>query len=467
MSRKFLYSRRQCIRFRLITKDDHTSAAELARVILHDVYLTARVLRLANSYFYNPMHVKINTVSRALLLIGFNIVCKISMAMTVIDALLKTQSHDYVLQLMGRSFHAAVQARAIAERLGYGSSEEIFIATLLYNLGEMSFFCVDEKLGGKLLVAMKEKGMSAEQAQLELLGFKFSALTLGIIKGWHMGDLLNELLDGTNPDDGRIQTIRLGLELAEVTQNGWHNSQNTLTRLADLLGIPEKDTLEYAQSNAEVAVRVAKEFGASLAADYIPARELKATETHDKAEAPVDELSDFYEPEPMLQLDILRELSALLETQATINQVLEVAMEGLYRGVGLDRVILALLNKDHSELRAKFTLFSQVSHIAGKFIFKVNKLQRGLFSLSLHKNHPYWIDDTEGGIYGDMMTPQMHAVLEAKAFFVYPLVLKARPIGLLYADRQSSGRSLDAAAYTSFKHFGQQACFAIEHISKR
>jgi len=110
-----------------LTGKYNTSTNELSRVILQDATLTARLLRISNSYFYNPRGTKISTVSGAVMFVGFNNVRDIAMSLAIIDALIRKQSKDYIIALMARSFHAAVQARDLASRYGDPSAEEVFI----------------------------------------------------------------------------------------------------------------------------------------------------------------------------------------------------------------------------------------------------------------------------------------------------------------------------------------------------
>ena len=45
-------------------------ALELSKIILEDPCLTAKLLKLANSSYYNPSNQKLNTVTRALVILG-------------------------------------------------------------------------------------------------------------------------------------------------------------------------------------------------------------------------------------------------------------------------------------------------------------------------------------------------------------------------------------------------------------
>ena len=55
-----------------LTDDAEGSLAALAKLVLQDVGMTARVLRMANSPYYNPLHYSISTISRAVVLMGIN-----------------------------------------------------------------------------------------------------------------------------------------------------------------------------------------------------------------------------------------------------------------------------------------------------------------------------------------------------------------------------------------------------------
>ena len=99
-----------------VVENDDTSTSELSQVILRDANLTARILRVANSTIYNPTNAPINTISRAIVFIGFDLVRDLSLSLAIIDALLNERSKEHMLKLMAESFHGAVQARAIAEK---------------------------------------------------------------------------------------------------------------------------------------------------------------------------------------------------------------------------------------------------------------------------------------------------------------------------------------------------------------
>lgn len=127
-----------------ITGDEEADVNQMAEVILRDANLTSHVLRVANSVQYNYGKARINTVSRAVVLIGLKGMRAICISLLLIDSLLTGKSKQRVLDLMAQGFHAATQARNIVLKLDSDAAEEAFIAGLLYNLGEMAFWAAQE-----------------------------------------------------------------------------------------------------------------------------------------------------------------------------------------------------------------------------------------------------------------------------------------------------------------------------------
>jgi len=105
---------------------DSTSASELAQTIICDVSLTARLLKLANSIFYDTNQSSINTVSRAVILMGFDVVRDICVSLMIIDHFVGSGKHKGLVETMAKSFHAAVQARAIAKKKAGASGRDIY-----------------------------------------------------------------------------------------------------------------------------------------------------------------------------------------------------------------------------------------------------------------------------------------------------------------------------------------------------
>ena len=444
-----------------VISKDATSTSDLSRIILRDANLTARVLRLANSATYNVTGAKISTVSRAIIYLGFNLVRDISMSLAIIDALLSGKTKEHALKLMARSFHAAVQARDFASRRDDDAAEEVFIAALLRYVGEITFWCVSGEEGEHIVELMEQRGFSEEMAQMEVLGFSLDQLTVGLTQDWHLSDLLHSAINQPNMDNPRIKDIVYALELSDAACESW-GSKKTLkisNKIAKHIGIKADDVIELLRDNARKAADFAQMFGASSIIKYLPIDEDIIEDSLNEhsfdANCPI--------PDPFLQLNILRDLSGILADKPSFNLILEIILEGIYRGVGLDRTVFAMLTSDKKAIKAKYGLGKDNQSFINKFHFSLQT--NNVFSKIINNPEPIWVEDSQSSKV--KICEEIRLVLASKEFFVAPLILSERVVGLIYADRQPSDRALDHESYESFKHFVQQASQALEYISPR
>ncbi|MDZ7805200.1 HDOD domain-containing protein [Thiohalophilus sp.] len=442
-----------------VVSDEDSSTARLAQVILQDASLTARILRIANSTTYNPTGSPINTVSRAIVFIGFNMVRDLSLTLAVIEALLNRQGQTHVFQLMARAFHAAVQARAIAVQRGDDAPEEVFIAALLYPLGEMAFWCVTGKEGEEILGLIENEGLSPKVAQKQVLGFTFEQLTVALTQDWHLSDLLHSAINNPTLKNPRVRDINDSHRLSAETEKGWDSPavQNSIEQIAQRLDMEPRPAREWLKENTLDAVEMARLFGAGSITEYLP---IPNPRPSSEEETPTDK---YPAADPVLQLSILRDLSRMLEKQPNINLILETILEGIYRGCGMDRTLFALLTPDKTQLRAKHALGEHNQQFTDKFVFNLNETP--FFNWLFRQNDAVWIKEGKTSAAGSPLTPDFLAVVDTPAFLACPLSIRGKPIGILYADRAPSSRELNADSFESFRHFYLQAKMAIDYIS--
>ena len=85
-----------------LTEQEHASVQQLADVLLRDAALTSKVLRVGNSSYYNPSQETIKTISRAIVMIGFDNVRLISLSVSLIDGLLDRAPRQQLRELLAR-----------------------------------------------------------------------------------------------------------------------------------------------------------------------------------------------------------------------------------------------------------------------------------------------------------------------------------------------------------------------------
>lgn len=447
-----------------ISSDAESSVGDLAQIILQDSTMTARVLRMANSVFYNPSGRSISTVSRAIVMLGFNVVRTISLSIAMVDTLLSGIRHERMVQEMARSFHAAAQAWEFAGARNDQSPEEVFIAALLYRFGHMSFWCFPYGYENEMDALLIRGDADEESVEKQVLGFALLELSAELNAEWHLSHLLGNLYGGDNRNDPRVRNIELGFQIADAAaRDGWESVRvkEAIEKTAEYLYLPYAKTLDLVHENAKHATRIAAEFGADIAGGLIPIPKKPAAGNGAEADTAAGDVAQKYK----LQLSILRELSSMLSEHVDLNTLLGTVLEGVYRGVDMDRAVLAIVSRDGKQMTGKYSLGRGSEYIADCFNFPLRTDGRGFMGAVLHRKEALWLfkpgerSDEEPAAQGVMQC------IGLKECFVMPIYVNDKPKGVIYADRGVSNRRLDDESFTSFRHFCEHVLIGLSMLS--
>jgi HD-like signal output (HDOD) protein len=259
-------------RIRDLTESEKSAVSELADAILCDQGMTAKLLRIANSVIFNTSGTQVTTVSRAIVMLGFDMVRQIALSVAFVDAFLRGRVHERVQREMARAFHAAVQARWLAARRHDAQPEEVFIAALLYRFGELAYWCFSGEAGDALDEALRRDPQHPGDVEQSLLGFRLAQLTAALTRDWRVSPLLQSVLKGGYTKRSREQAVVLAFRLAEGSEGGW-GTERARARLKDVAGylqLPLDEIVEPVMRNAAEAATVAECYGAGEAARFIP-----------------------------------------------------------------------------------------------------------------------------------------------------------------------------------------------------
>lgn len=439
-----------------VTSDRGASVPKLAEVILQDVSMTTRVLKLSNSVVFNPLGLHISTVSRAVITLGFDTVRDISLSVAMVDALVHGGNKKQLVLEMARSIHSAIQAREIARRMNDPAPEEVFIAALLRNIGDLVFWSFSADIGEQVLEMVNKSGCSLDKAQEKVLGFKLDKLSSSLRSEWKLTDQT-----ATHRSKIRGKTVELAYQVAmESERQGWDSPaiKQVLETLSDHTAMPEEDVVGMVHRGARNASQVATFLGAAHAGKSIPLPGEK-TNDQDVVTQPLIEQAEITYPQPdgALQLKILRELAQQIEDDPDFNMVIGLAMEGIYRGVGMDRCLFAALTPDKKSLKAKSVLEAGNSGIKNNFQFYRQANLKNIFFLMTAREATSWVDIKERPEIASFVTSEVISVVGKAPFLVAPVTVSGKLLGLIYADRSLSGRAIDHEAYESFSYFVKQA----------
>lgn len=437
-----------------LAMDRGSIADQLAEVILRDATFTTQVLRIANSVHYNRGNPPITTISRAVVLLGFEQIREICISIRLIEGLLGENPRQHLLESLAESFHAAVQARNMARALRVERQEEIFITALLLRVGELAFWST----GGDPVETVHELiatgNLEPEKAAEKALGFPFRNLTRQLARDWRFGSLLQDALKEGDSGSRAVQVARLGEEISRVARDGWTSPavDELIGRLCEFTGDEPETVREWLAENASQASAVAATYGATRICHLIPAMEAPVAEPEPEPASPPSG------PDPALQLQVMGELSAMAMEKVDVNVLFQTVLEGVHRGIGLERVLVAVSDPRHGMLSAKYALGVPDGELRESFRFPSTPDAENIFAWILHRHrHALQVGADSDPAVRDRVLPEIRRITGTGEFVVGPLLVSGRAIGLIYADRGTGNRPLESTDFVAFQNFINQA----------
>ncbi len=450
---------------RLTQAHGASSVRQLADVLLRDAALTTRVLRAGNSAYYNPSQESIKTISRAIVLLGFDNVRLIGLSVSLIDGLLPRAPRHQLLELLARAFHAAVQARAIAGYVLSRHQEEVFIAALLHDLGELAFWGCGGAQADQLAIALEQPGVDAQAATRAVLGTSFRQLTQGLIRSWNMGDIARLAQNSGHLSDPAVKAVSLGVRISEAALHGWESPAvaRLVEQLASFIGVTPAEAMQQVLASADEAVKVAVTFGAARLGDLIPSTDPEQIRLQ-QARRHVPLLL------PNLQVlqHALQDLGMMVSRRASVTLILDTLLKGLHEGAGLERVMLVVLADQQRCFRARQVVGEGTEAWLQAFELPTEQREQPhIFSYALRNREPLWLGVPATYNLNELVTQPIRAHIGQGMFFIAPLMAGPRDIGVLYADSRLTGRALTHEQFVAFQRFTQLTGRCLEALAHR
>ena len=434
-----------------VTQADASSAQHLAEIILKDASLTAKVLRIANSVYHRGgSQSQITTISRAVVQLGFKGIKAISLSVMLVDSLLKKGNRDRMLEWMGRGFHAGVQAQDLIGKEMDDRGEDAFITALLLHMGEMAFWTSNDKATKKLDEALAPSSTGDSDVESQVLGTDFKALSVALADAWNMSPEIHEAMSPGHHPSRMTQAVLLGEAISFAAEQGWQSDAfgDVLVKASLFTGRSLEDMRAQIMSNAEKAASVAVTYGAHKVCQFIPSTV--------ESDTPVPEAVWSAHADPQLQLDVLREMASMVSQNVDINTLFTLVMEGIQRGIGLERVALALIDPKVTSMQAKYVLGEKAEEWRDEMKFPVKSEQDNLFAYCLHKRKPIWLRKDRDMTLQHLVSRRIERLIDAENAIMAAIYAGTRPIGVFVADKGPEGNAIDQEQFDSFCHFAQQ-----------
>jgi hypothetical protein len=159
----------------------------------------------------------------------------------------------------------------------------------------------------------------------------------------------------------------------------------------------------------------------------------------------------------------IRDVTEALTSEFALNDVLQMVLESMYRGMGFSRTMIFIRDPKLNAMRARFGFGADVDRIIPQCSFPL-AFAPDAFHVSLEKGVDIVIENTQAPNIAQRIPDWHRRVISAKSFLLLPVMLKSHAIGLLYADSElADGIKIDAEQLGLLRTLRGQVVLAFKH----
>jgi len=178
-----------------LLKDKQASIENVAHIIEIDPAMSSNILHLVNSAFYG-LRSKSNSISHAVMILGFNAVKNAIVSVAVLDTLkLKDKYQNFnIADFWRHSVSVAVLGKLLAERSRLVSPDDAFIAGLLHDTGKIIMIKYFREDFGKVWKAMQETKRSFAEVEMEVASIDHVTIGAYLARKWQLPEHIIEAI---------------------------------------------------------------------------------------------------------------------------------------------------------------------------------------------------------------------------------------------------------------------------------
>lgn len=456
-------------------ESDTEAVQELADVILADVTLTQRLLKLANTLPYRAGSGPVTTVTRAIMLLGFNQVRAAAVSLVLIDGLLGAAGVERLRGEFHRALLAGCLARELLAGAGNEQAEEAAIAAMFRSVGRLLVAVYAPAAFDAVRAAMKADALPESAASRLVLGRSFDELTEAVLKRWTVPDRIaaaaQPLPRRPQAPRGAAERVRAAAQFGDevactLAANGGAALEDALAgvlarfapavavereRLTELIDAAAARTrdLEVACGLGPTEAPASGVFDAPPAACRPDGQAVPPSAVRDAVGRPANARE--------ILLAGLADATESLARGAGLEEVVRIVLEAMRSGLGFARSALVTRDPAAGLLRTRAAL----GEPRANFCFPARGAD--LFHAALAHASDLLIANVDA----EKVRPNLpdwfaRDFAATRSFLLMPLVLDGKAVGFFYADRtEVDDRGLARGELTLLRTLRNQVVLAM------
>lgn len=482
------------VRIHRVANSETESLRSLSTEILKDVALTNKLLRMCNTPHFTSTVGNVNTISRAVALVGFAGIRNMALSLVLMEHM-QDKAHA---QQIKEEFLRALMAGTVAGELALNSrdGEEVFLGAMFQNLGRLltEYYFPDEARQIRQSLPGPDTPSAARDAAAQrVLGIGFEELGLGIARSWGLPDGLQRCMRMPAADtvprhaEGGVERQRwagaAGNQFADAMllcegQALDQRLQEVAERYATVLAQTPRQLLGAAAKARERLLDLAAAMGLHAASGSPAHRLLSSPDTlgcrpsrpADGAKAPTLVLdgagADAVPAKPPARERLSAGIQDITNSMAAdnfrLNDVLRMVLQAILEGFDFQRVVFCLRDPKTEMLTGRFGLGAAPEALCRAFQVPLRtKGTADLLSAVCTKGLDTLIADATSGSLPSRLPVWYRDQVGAPTFLLLPLAMKGTPFALIYADKAAPGAiELEEADLALLRTLRNQAVMA-------
>jgi HD-like signal output (HDOD) protein len=415
----------------------------MTKTVLSDPTLTQRVLRLANSAMYSVFGQNINTVSKAVIVLGTDAIGHLALGLKLVEGLATASNETATARAeMEKSVLSGHIARQVASSARVRDVEEVVVCSMLHSLGRMMvvFYLPEHWTSTQ---ALMEEGIEESHAARRVLGLGLDEIGQHTAKQWGLPSALvnsirdfppEPLSDPLDHDDwlAAVSTMSTGfagiMSKSKAAESADEAAEIELANLAsgyqEMLGIETPAIL--------AAIETAKQI-ASEEKTITPSTKVLTIRADESPTASQKETVDGR----TLLVQCVADMKDMV-SGANSGQMIAMALETIYKGLALSRAICFLHHPAKARYEAGMFFGEGLEELLPKLVFG-SAYQPDVFHAALANDKIVLVENPKIQTFASKLPRWWkESLTDAGSFIALPLTVNCRSIGFIYGDWNDS-----------------------------
>lgn len=438
-----------------LDENDKLSSQDLASIILEDYGLISKVLNTVNTFYFNRWGAYISTITKAVIILGFNSIRDIALSMAILD-LIPKENKEIITEIIAKSFCAAYLAEKLISEAQNQKREEVFLAALFTNLSRvfLALYNLD------IYKHIKQLEKSGNDEEKRLIKRMWKEISTKVIDKWNLPKNLLIFMEDmkTFEQSQKADVKKIIKEIYSFIDNSidvrLEESKKNLSILQELTKAKNNAILNHLQDSIKNTLVCSPDFKVSL--DKIDVAKLVDKDSDIKViEKEKSEESMSSKEKGALDLSgketifwqLFAQLAAYnINETNSLGHLYLLAMEVFHKGVGFDNVLFCLLKFDKKSIIARYGIGLKAKYFKSVINIPFPPEEKSIKEAFDLKKEVLlkWKDIIK-------TLPEKSEISETD-ICVSPLIVSEKPIGCFILSMESITDN-DLQKVTSIRHF--------------